>query len=146
MSAFQATSIIGVPLAVLFVTIVLLAFARPDRDEDNGVYAAYLAVASIFSLYLGLLALSALGEAITQYLVVGTDPSNNELGNQVSARAYLTLVAGGNGAASIAGFATLAGLMGIVYAYHARRRSELMTYAAALRARSVDPIVVVKYE
>jgi hypothetical protein len=31
MSAFQITSIIGVLLAVLFVTIVLLAFARPDR-------------------------------------------------------------------------------------------------------------------
>ena len=126
MSAFQITSIIGVPLAVLFVTIVLLAFARPDRDEDNGVYAAYLAIASVFSLYLGLLALAALGEAITQYLVIGTDPSNGELANPVAGRAALNHVVGGNGAESIAAFAALAGLMAIAYAYHARRRSELI--------------------
>ncbi len=127
MSALQITSIIGIPLAVLFVTVVLLAFARPDRDEDNGVYAAYLAVASIFSLYLGLLALSALGETITQYLVVGTDPSNSDVANPVAGRAALNLVVGANGAESIAAYATLTGLMGIAYAYHARRRSELGT-------------------
>ena len=69
MSAFQLTSIIGVPLVVLLVTIVLVAFARPDRDEDNGPYAAYLAVASVFCLYVGLLAL--IPEQLESVIIIG---------------------------------------------------------------------------
>ena len=124
MSAFQLTSIIGIPLAVLFVTVVLLAFARPDRDEDNGAYAAYLALASVFALYLGLLALAALGEAITQYLVV-SDGTQNDLFNSSSVfRTTFSLTSGG-GPSAIAAFATLTVLMAAAFSYHARRRTEL---------------------
>lgn len=129
MSTFSLTSFIGVPLAVLFVTVVLLAIARPDRDEDNGAYAAYLALASVFSLYLGLLALAALGDAISQYLVVGPDPANGDQLIQGTLRGSIALMTMG-GASSIAACATLAALMGIAYGYHARRRAELMAAAA----------------
>ena len=125
MSAFQLTSIIGIPLAVLFVTVVLLAFARPDRDEDTGAYGAYLALASVFSLYLGLLALAALGEAVTQYLVFGDSARDDLLNSSPSAfRTYFSLISGG-GSSSIAAFATLTVLMAAAFAYHVRRRTEL---------------------
>ena len=124
MSAFQITSIIGIPLAVLLVTVVLLAFARPDRDEDNGPYAVYLALASVFSLYLGLLALAALGEAITQYLVAGDGGQNDLLDSASGFRTYFSLMSRG-GPSSIAAFATLTVLMAAAFTYHARRRTEL---------------------
>ena len=124
MSAFQLTSIIGVPLVVLFVAVVLLAFARPDRDEDTGVYASYLALASVFSLYLGLLALAALGEAIGQHLAVGEGSSRELLNTPSSFRTYFSLVANG-GPTAIAAYATLTVLMGAAFSYHARRRNEL---------------------
>lgn len=124
MSAFQLTSIIGVPLVVLFVAVVLLAFARPDRDEDTGVYAAYLALASVFSLYVGLLALAALGEAVSQHLAAGDESTRDLLGTPSAYRTYFSLVSGG-GPAPIAAFAAMAALMGAVFAYHSRRRSEL---------------------
>lgn len=124
MSAFQLTSIIGVPLAVLFVTVVLLAFARPDRDEDNGAYAAYLALAAVFSLFVGLLAVAALGEAITQHLVVGDHGAGDLLSGASSYRTYISLTVGG-GPSTIAAFATLTVLMGAAFSYHARRRTEL---------------------
>lgn len=128
MSAFQLTTIVGVPLAVLLISVVLLAFTRPDRDNVNGIYAVYLALASVFTLYLGLLALAALGEAVSQHLVVGDSPASDLLPNQGSLRTYFSLVAGG-GASTIAAFATLTALMGIAFAYHARRRVELATSA-----------------
>ena len=128
MSAFQLTSIIGVPLVVLFVAVVLVAFARPDRDEDTGVYASYLALASVFSLYVGLLALAALGEAVSQHLAF-SDASTRDLLNAPSAyRTYFSLVSGG-GPSPIAAFAALAALMGAVFVYHSRRRSELAASA-----------------
>ena len=122
MSAFQLTTVIGVPMAVLFVTVALLAFARPDRDTVNGPYAAYLALASVFSLYLGLLSLAALGEAISQQLV-GNDTSRELLG-PTTLRTYFSLVSEG-GASSVAAFAALTALMGAGFAYHARLRSDL---------------------
>jgi hypothetical protein len=128
-SAFQLTTIIGVPLVVLFVTVVLLAFARPDRDEDNGPYAAYLALASVFSLYLGLLALAATGEAVGQYLAVGNAGPGDLVGPNTF-RTYFSLMSDG-GPAAIAAFATLTVLMAAVFAYHARRRSELTEAADA---------------
>ena len=124
MSAFQLTSIIGVPLVVLFVAVVLLAFARPDRDEDTGVYASYLALASVFSLYVGLLALAALGEAVSQHLAIGDGNARDLLDTSSAFRTYFSLVSGG-GPSPIAAFATLAALMGAVFVYHSRRRNEL---------------------
>ncbi|MEP6624961.1 MAG: hypothetical protein ABJC79_10990 [Acidimicrobiia bacterium] len=124
MSAFQLTAIIAVPLTILLVTIVLLAFARPDRDEDNGAYASYLALASVFSLYLGLLALAALGEAVTQYLVVGDSDARDLLNTPSTFRTYFSLMSTG-GPSAIAGFATLTALMAVAFSYHARRRTEL---------------------
>ncbi len=124
MSAFQLTTIVGIPLAVLFVAVVLLGFARPDRDEDHGIYASYLALASVFSLYVGVLAVAALGEAIGQHLAVGDDPSRDLMNDDGVWRTYFQLVANG-GPSTIAAFATLTALMAGVFTYHARRRREL---------------------
>jgi hypothetical protein len=123
----QVVSVIGIPLTVLLVGVTLIAFARPDPDD--GPYAAYLALASLLSIYLLLLALAATGEAIGQHLVLGDDdPFRSDLGSLNSLSVYYSLFTTG-GAAAIAGFATVAAVAGGSFGFHHRRRTELLVEA-----------------
>jgi hypothetical protein len=124
-SALQLTTFVGLPLVIVFVASVLLAFARPDRGDGDGLYASYLAVARLFGVYMGLLAAAGLAEAISQRIVLG-EPAGEA--NQFSglSRIYTSLIDDGGGA-PIGAFATLLVLMIVVYVYHARRASELAT-------------------
>ena len=60
MTGFQLATTIGLPTTALVVMVFFLVIARPDRDhEGNGVYAAYLATASVISLCVLLISATA---------------------------------------------------------------------------------------
>jgi hypothetical protein len=122
MSSLQFISVVGIPVTVLLVAVALIAFARPDADE--GIYPAYLALVSLLSIYLFLLALAALGESIAQHLVLG-DARDADLGSTGSFGVYYSLFASG-GASAIAAFAALTVLMGASLGFHTQRRAELL--------------------
>jgi len=125
----QVISVIGIPVTVLLVAVTLIAIARPDPDD--GPYAAYLALASLLSIYLLLLALAATGEALAQHLVMGDDdPLRSDIGSVGSLGIYYSLFSTG-GAAAIAGFAAVAAAAGGSFGFHHRRRSELLLEAPA---------------
>ena len=90
---------IGIPVTVLLVAVTLIAIARPDPDD--GPYAAYLALASLLSIYLLLLALTATGEALGQHLVMGDDdPFRSDIGSVGSLSIYYSLFTTGGAARS----------------------------------------------
>ena len=126
MSSLQFVSILGIPLTVLLVAVALIAFARPDPDE--AVYASYLALVSLLSLYLLLLMLAAYGESLVRHLVIG-DVRDSEFGSSGSLSAYFTLFTSG-GASAVAAFATVAAVMAGSFGFHSRRRSELIATTA----------------
>jgi hypothetical protein len=130
-SAFQVSSFVGIPITVVLVAVVLIALARPDGEDT--VYAAYLALASLLSLYLLLVALAGTAEGITRQIVVGDHRS--EFGNDI-ATPVLSLFSGDDPGGAIAAFATTAVLMGASLGFHQRRRTELASTGDA----SVDDI------
>jgi hypothetical protein len=134
MSALQLSTFVGIPLVVLIVALALLAFARPDRDHGNGVYASYLALIRVFSLYIGLVAAAGLGEAVSQRLVLGEGGTTEDRFSSSLPSVYISFVNDGDGAA-IAAFATVLTLMVVAFAYHHRRARELATEGDAAARR-----------
>ena len=128
MTGFQLATTIGLPTTALVVMVFLLVIARPDRDpEGNGVYGAYLATASVISLYVLLISAAALGEAVTQDLVGSAQSSALDGASPTSSYFLLQLLQGGE--ASIAIYAVIAALAAIIYLFHHRRRAELRASA-----------------
>src|SRR4051812_48939994 len=98
MSSLQFVTVLGIPVTVLVVAVTLIALSRPDPDE--AVYASYLALVTLLSLYLLLLTLAALGESVAQHVVIG-DARDSSLGSNGSLDTYFTLFTSG-GASAIA--------------------------------------------
>jgi hypothetical protein len=126
MSSLQFVSVLAIPVTVLLVAVTLIALSRPDPDE--AVWASYLALASLLSLYLLLLSLAALGESVTQHLVVG-DARDSQLGSPGSLDTYFSLFTTG-GAGAIAAFGAVAAVMAGVLGFHRRRAAELLATTA----------------
>ena len=124
MTTVQSLTLIAVPVTLVLVLVFLIAVARPDADQ--GVYAAYLAIAALVSLYLLLVAVGGLGEAIAQRLALGDDASSiGSGGSPAAVQLYFNLAEQG-GSTAIAAFGALAVLMGASLVFHTRRRSELL--------------------
>ena len=120
MTTYTIATLIGIPVTVLLVFGILIVAARPDREPNgDGVYAAYLGLASIAALYFGLIAAGSLGEAITIFLV-GKDPSPG-FGNSL-----LSLSDSQSSGANVVAFAVGTVVAAIVYGFHSRRRHELI--------------------
>lgn len=117
----QIASLINSPFTILVIFAILVAAARPDRDpEGEGLYAVYLAGASIASLYIGLVAAASLGQAITRFQV-GNTPGNQTL-NSTAPYGYFFDDAS---ASTIAAYGTVVVIAAIVFGFHAQRRREL---------------------
>lgn len=124
MSTLQIASTVIGPVVVVLIVVALLLAARPDHGPGgDGLYAAYLSLASVTALYWLLLGGVALGESITRQIVVGdlTLPSADlflELGSVAGL--------GGEGTGgAVASYAAVVVVAAIAFGFHARRRHEL---------------------
>lgn len=138
---------LAIPVTILVVYLVLVAFARPDRDDErgDGLYASYLGVVGVVSLYtvllFGVIAVATLGELVLVDRAGGSD----EFNGISQATGVVGLLSGfGSGTTDEQTKATfvlatsLAGAAAIAFAYHSRRRSELEAsdgYADSAAAR-----------
>lgn len=133
MSAYQLVNYVGIPLTVLLVAVVLVAFARPDRTGD-GTYVAYLGFAQVFSLYALLLALATTAETVAQRIALG-DPGTSPAQSPNGVTGFALSALGGDGDLAPAFAAgALALVMIVVFVFHARRRGEIDLRAEGVAA------------
>jgi hypothetical protein len=132
--SFSNVAEIVVPLTILVVYLALVLLARPDRDEEgNGLYASYLGLVGVTSMYalltFGVAALAALGELI----LVDRSGIRDEFGSGFTTPGgALGILSGYSSlntdsevqAALVLGLA-LTAAAAIVFVYHLRRREEL---------------------
>jgi hypothetical protein len=120
------------PFSVVIVYVTLALAARPDRDDQgNGLYAFYLGLVSLVSLYVllvfGANTISAVGELVlVDHGGLSTDTFDNSGVSGVYGLFFSSSVGSEEEAA---GFLVLAGAFvlaaALVFTFHLRRRQEL---------------------
>lgn len=128
----------AIPLAALLVFVVLVAVARPDRDQGgNGLYAVYLSAVGITALYIvfvfGAMFLGSIAERLLVDFPTAREQGFDSFSSSGVPGGFANLLSGIGPAGDADGAVQSAVASGMVAAgaaavlgFHLRRRSELL--------------------